>query len=104
MASAARAARTGSSSWALGQPNTANTASPMNFSRVPSRRSIVSAIPRSAGADARAHLLGIELGDHPDVVDEVREERGDDPPVTDLDRTAGGRPFRATGEPPGARG
>ena len=48
MASAASAARTGSSSCARGQPKTANTASPMNFSRVPSRRSMASAIPRRA--------------------------------------------------------
>ena len=36
IASAQWAARSASSSWPCGQPNTANTASPMNFSRVPS--------------------------------------------------------------------
>ena len=44
MARAAMAARTASSSWAWGQPNTAKTASPMNFSRVPPSRSMASAI------------------------------------------------------------
>ncbi len=48
ISSAARAARTGSSSWAWGQPKTAKTASPMNFSRVPSSRSMVSPIRPSA--------------------------------------------------------
>ena len=33
-------ARSGSSSWARGAPNTAMTPSPMNLSRVPPRRSI----------------------------------------------------------------
>jgi hypothetical protein len=39
MASAARTARSASSSWETGAPNTAITASPMNFSTVPSKRS-----------------------------------------------------------------
>jgi len=59
--------------------------------------------PTKRRADARTHLLGIELGDHPDVVDEVRKERCDDPPVTDLDGATGGRPFRGTGAGRGAR-
>ena len=54
IASAARAARTASSSWARGQPKTANTASPMNFSRVPSNRSTAAAIvARAAVTRAR---------------------------------------------------
>ena len=54
MAMAASAARTASSSWTRGQPKTANTASPMNFSRVPSNRSIASAIvARAAVTRAR---------------------------------------------------
>ena len=48
MAIAASDARTASSSWLRGQPNTAKTASPMNFSRVPSNRSIASPIVASA--------------------------------------------------------
>ncbi len=36
----ARTARSASSSWAVGAPNTAITASPMNFSTVPPSRSI----------------------------------------------------------------
>ncbi len=42
MARAARRARAGSSSWAIGTPKTAMTASPMNFSTVPPRASISS--------------------------------------------------------------
>ena len=42
--SAARRARTGSSSCAAGTPNTAITASPMNFSTVPPSASISSRI------------------------------------------------------------
>ena len=54
MARAASAARTASSSCARGQPNTANTASPMNFSRVPPSRSIAAAIvARAAVTRAR---------------------------------------------------
>ncbi|HVG66096.1 MAG TPA: adenylate/guanylate cyclase domain-containing protein, partial [Actinomycetota bacterium] len=40
MPRAQRTARSGSSSWATGAPNTAMTPSPMNLSRVPPRRSI----------------------------------------------------------------
>jgi len=39
IASAARTARSGSSSWETGAPKTAITASPMNFSTVPPCRS-----------------------------------------------------------------
>jgi hypothetical protein len=38
IASAARTARSGSSSWEAGAPNSAITASPMNFSTVPPNR------------------------------------------------------------------
>src|SRR6266498_2262820 len=40
MANAHRTARSGSSSWTMGAPNTATTASPMNFSTVPPWRSM----------------------------------------------------------------
>ncbi len=40
MSAAARTARSASSSWTCGTPNTAMTASPMNFSTVPPWRSI----------------------------------------------------------------
>ena len=40
MSAAARTARIASSSWVVGIPNTAITASPMNFSTVPPCRSI----------------------------------------------------------------
>jgi hypothetical protein len=39
IANAARSARSGSSSFAIGAPKTATTASPMNFSTVPPKRS-----------------------------------------------------------------
>ncbi|OLE30652.1 MAG: hypothetical protein AUG43_02675 [Actinobacteria bacterium 13_1_20CM_3_68_10] len=39
IAIAARTARSGSSSWAIGAPKSATTASPMNFSTVPPWRS-----------------------------------------------------------------
>ena len=42
IAIAVRTARSASSSWAIGAPNTAITASPMNFSTVPPRFSICS--------------------------------------------------------------
>ena len=46
---------------------------------------MASAIAAQGVADARPDLLGIVLGDHADVVDEVGEQGGHDPPVTDLD-------------------
>ena len=85
IANAARAARTGSSSWACGQPKTANTASPMNFSRVP-RGARWHRPSASAAADPRADLLGVVLGEHPHVVDEVGEQRGHDAPVAGVQR------------------
>ena len=48
IARAASEARTASSSCARGQPKTANSASPMNFSRVPSKRSTAEAMVPSA--------------------------------------------------------
>ena len=100
MPSPARTARIASSSWTRGQPKTAKTASPMNFSRVPSKRSMTSPIAASATADPLADVLGIVLGDHPDVADQVREERGHDPAVTGLARHLG-RPRSTVG--PAAR-
>ncbi len=44
MSAAARTARSASSSWSCGIPNTAMTASPMNFSTVPPWRSIAARI------------------------------------------------------------
>ena len=99
------AARTASSSRATGQPNTAKIASPMNFSRVPPSRSICSSHRRKRVGDAGLDDLGIMLGDHPDVVDEVGEQRGDDAPVAAsdagrADSTPGAdRASAASGEP-----
>ena len=58
IASAQWVARRASSSWAVGQPNTANTASPMNFSRVPSNASIASTIAPSAASTRRRTSSG----------------------------------------------
>ena len=79
------AARSASSSWPFGQPNTANTASPMNFSRVPSNASIASTIAMERLVDLAADVFRIVLGDEPDVIDEIGEERRDDAPVAPLD-------------------
>jgi hypothetical protein len=49
IANAARTARSSSSSCATGTPNTAITASPMNFSTVPPNRSISSTIASKNG-------------------------------------------------------
>ena len=54
----ARTARSASSSCATGAPNTAMTASPMNFSTVPPNASILPR-PRVVGGDPRLHLLRI---------------------------------------------
>ena len=62
----------------------------MNFSRVPSSRSIASAIRAQRGADPRLDLLRVVLGDHPDVVDEVGEQRRDHAPVAGLREWPGG--------------
>ena len=103
IARAARAARTASSSWACGQPKTAKTASPMNFSRVPPSRSMASAIVASAAVTRCADLFRVVLGEHPDVVDEVGEEGRDDPTVARLaDRGAVGRRGRPTSSGPHA--
>ena len=58
IASAQWVARRASSSWATGQPNTANTASPMNFSRVPSKPWIASTIATSAASTRRRTSSG----------------------------------------------
>ena len=51
------AARRASSSWPFGQPKTANTASPMNFSRVPPKASIASTIAMRAVVDLAPDVL-----------------------------------------------
>ena len=76
-----------------GQPKTAKTASPMNFSRVPSKRLDRVDHRDERRVDPPPDLLGIVLGDEPDVVDEIGEQRGDDPPIAPLaGRTGRPRP------------
>ena len=58
IASAQWVARRASSSWATGQPKTAKTASPMNFSRVPSNALIASTIAASAASTRRRTSSG----------------------------------------------
>ena len=96
------AARIASSSRATGQPNTAKIASPMNFSRVPPSRSTCWAIGRKGVGDAGLDELGIMLGDHPDVVDDVREQRGDDSAIARRTPGAPTRPRGRIGRPPRA--
>ena len=57
---AARTARSASSSWSTGTPNTATTASPMNFSTVPPWRSITVAHRVEPAAHDRPQRLGVE--------------------------------------------
>ena len=60
---------------------------------------MASAIVASAAVTRVADLLGVVLGEHPDVVDEVGEQRRDDAPVAVGVATgsiaAPGRPRRA---------
>ena len=78
IASAARTARSGSSSCATGAPKTAITASPMNFSTVPPKRSSSVAQARVVRREQRAHVLGVELLGAGREADEVGEEHRDD--------------------------
>ena len=55
---AARTARTGSSSWAIGAPNTPITASPMNLSSVPPNRSRSLLTPAWKGTNVRRTSSG----------------------------------------------
>ena len=61
MASAARTARSGSSSWTTGAPNTAMTASPMNFSTVAAAPLELRAKARVQGLEEAPHVLGVHL-------------------------------------------
>ena len=91
-ASAARTARSGSSSCAWGMPNTARTASPANFSEVPPNRSTSVLISVEELALELAHVLRIESLAECRRAREVGEQNGDDPPflaiVGRVDRTA----------------
>ena len=77
-ASAARTARSGSSSCATGAPKTAITASPMNFSTVPPKRSSSSRRRAWYGRSSAAHVLRIQLLGARREADEVGEEDRDD--------------------------
>ena len=105
IASAARTARSGSSSCATGAPKSAITASPMNFSTVPPKRSSSVAQPGVVGREQRAHVLGVELLGPRGEADEVGEEDGDDLPLlaaAPVPRRAQRRRRGRTGTPPEA--
>ena len=78
IASAARTARSGSSSCATGAPKMAITASPMNFSTVPPKRSRLAPKASVVRAQDRVDLLRVELLRARGEADEVGEEDGDD--------------------------
>ena len=78
IASAARTARSGSSSCATGAPKTAITASPMNFSTVPPRRSSSWRSRAWYGESVGSHVLGVERLGACGEADEVGEEHRDD--------------------------
>ena len=76
--SAARTARSESSSVATGVPQTAITASPMNFSTVPPYRSMMSARDLEVLREELARLLGVASLGRGREADEVGEEDGDE--------------------------
>ena len=79
--SAARTARSASSSWAIGVPHTAMTASPMNFSTVPPYRSTIARHSVEVRRQELAHVLGVAcLGERREP-DEVGEEHADQAPL-----------------------
>ncbi len=78
IASAARTARSGSSSCAVGAPKSAMTASPMNFSTVPPRRSSSAADAVVVGREERLDVLGIHRLRPRGEADEVAEDDRDD--------------------------
>ena len=93
IASAARTARSGSSSCATGAPKSAMTASPMNFSTVPPKRSSSARTRAWYGREQRAHVLRVEPLGVRGGADEVAEEHGHD-----LALLAGHRRFAVQGQ------
>ena len=96
MESAARTARSGSSSCATGAPNTAITASPMNFSTVPPNRSSSERTRGVVGLEHAPHVLGVHTLCARGEADEVAEEAGDDLALLAL------RPYGERRRAPGA--
>ena len=76
--SAARTARSGSSSWASGTPNTPTTASPMNFSTTPPWDSMRLAADRLVVAEQAGDVFGVEALPQGGGADEIAEQGGDD--------------------------
>ena len=91
IARAARTARSASSSRATGAPNTATTASPMNFSTVPPKRSAL----RESGVirlEHRADVFRVELLGLGGEADQIAKEHADDLPLL---ATVAAPPLRA---------
>ena len=76
--SAARTARSGSSSWARGTPNTPTTASPMNFSTTPPWDSIRLRQICLVGAEEAGDVFGVQALPQGGGADQIAEQGGDD--------------------------
>ena len=76
--SAARTARSASSSWATGAPNRATISSPTILSRWPAEVDDVGDERVEAGVDEAFHLLGVAPGRKRGEADEVGHEHGDE--------------------------
>ena len=85
---AARTARSASSSWAVGAPHTAITASPMNFSTVPPYRPITCEARVEVAVERLPHVLGVPFLGEGREADQVGEEDRDE---TSLGDCRGGR-------------
>ena len=96
IASAARTARSASSSCATGAPNSAITASPMNFSTVPPKRSSSSRTRAWYGRSSERTSSGSMLLRARREADEVGEQHGDDLALLEP-RPLAGREWRGTG-------
>ena len=89
---AARTARSASSSRATGVPQTAITASPMNFSMVPAVAPDPLAGQREVAVEELADRLGVAVVGQGGEADEVGEQDADDPPLRRARRPPPGSP------------
>ena len=99
ISSAARTARSASSSWTVGTPKTAMTASPMNFSTVPPWCSTIALHALEVAREQRAEPLGVDRLAERGGAGEVAEEDGDRLPLG-LRRRSGRRLRAALGAEP----
>ena len=105
MARPARTPRSASSSCAVGTPKAPTTASPMNFSTVPPKRSMM---VRAASKNARRALIHVlrvvAFAESGGVADEIGEERGHDPALGGGAHRRGERDAARRAEAGAARG